>query len=235
MKRIVLSVLVVAACGTVMAQTKKPVAKPAAKPAAALKNLKDSASYAIGVSVANFYKQQGITSVNATVVAKAIDDILSGKKVLLDDAAANACMNTFMRNSQEQKSKPAIEEGKAFMAKNKSKAGVKSTPSGLQYEVITEGTGEMPTAADTVTCNYVGTFLNGKEFDNSYKRGEPATFPLGNVIPGWTEGLQLMHIGSKYKFYVPYTIGYGPNDYGEIPGGSTLVFEVELLGVKKAQ
>ncbi|MEI7736298.1 MAG: FKBP-type peptidyl-prolyl cis-trans isomerase [Ferruginibacter sp.] len=235
MKRIVLSVLVAAACSTAMAQTKKPVAKPAAKPAVTLKNIKDSASYAIGVSVANFYKQQGITSVNATIVAKAIDDILSGKKVLLDDAAANACMNTFMKSSQEQKSKPAIEEGKVFLVKNKSKAGVKITPSGLQYEVIKEGTGDMPSAADTVTCNYMGTFLNGKEFDNSYKRGEAATFPLGNVIPGWTEGLQLMHIGSKYKFYVPYTIGYGPNDYGEIPGGSTLVFEIELLGVKKAQ
>jgi FKBP-type peptidyl-prolyl cis-trans isomerase FklB len=235
MKRIVLFFFLVAGCSTVMSQTKKPVVKPAAKPANVLKNLKDSASYAIGVSVANFYKQQGITSVNATIVAKAIDDILGGKKVLLDDAAANACMNSFMSHSQEQKSKPAIEEGKAFMAKNKNKPGVKTTASGLQYEVITEGTGDQPTAADTVTCNYIGTFLNGKEFDNSYKRGEAATFPLNNVIPGWTEGLQLMHIGSKYKFYVPYTIGYGPNDYNGIPGGSTLTFIVELLGVKKHQ
>lgn len=235
MKRIVLSFFLVAGFSTLMAQTKKPVAKPAASPAAALKNLKDSASYAIGVSVANFYKQQGITSVNAGIVAKAIEDILSGKKALLDDAAANACMNSFMSRTQEKKSKPAIEEGKAFMAKNKTKAGVKTTASGLQYEVITEGTGDQPTASDTVTCNYIGTFLNGNEFDNSYKRGEPATFPLNHVIPGWTEGLQLMHTGSKYKFYVPYTIGYGPNDYGSIPGGSTLLFEVELLGVKKHQ
>jgi len=236
MKYIALSFLFVALFGTMIAQKTKIAVKPAiTNPTNTLKNLKDSASYAIGVSVANFYKQQGVSSINSTMVVKAIEDILSGKKSLLDDASANACMNLYMGRAQQQKSKPAIDEGKAFMEKNKSKSGVKITASGLQYEVISEGTGEKPTAADSVTCNYIGTFLNGKEFDNSYKRGEPATFPLGNVIPGWTEGLQLMHTGAKYKFYVPYNIGYGPSDYNGIPGGSTLVFEVELLQVHKKQ
>ena len=215
---------------------KKPTNKPITKPIPpVLKNLNDSASYAVGVSVANFYKQQGIKKLNATLVSKAINDIMSGKTVLLDDAAANACMNNYMTLIQTEKSKPRMDSGTVFLEQNKTKPGVMTTASGLQYEIITEGTGAKPTAQDSVTCNYMGTLLNGTEFDNSYKRGEPITFNLGGVIKGWTEGLQLMSEGAKYKFYIPYALGYGAHDYGPIPGGSTLIFEVDLIKVIKSQ
>jgi FKBP-type peptidyl-prolyl cis-trans isomerase len=209
--------------------------KTTPKPAAPnpLKTLNDSASYAVGLSVANFYKQQGITKLNTALVSKAITDVFGGKKPLFSDQTANACMNTYMSKMQEQKSKGAIDSGTAFLKKNQSKAGVKTTGTGLQYEVITEGTGPRPLATDSVTCHYRGTLLDGTEFDNSYSRGQPITFYLKGVIPGWTEGLQLMTVGSKYKFYVPYTLGYGAFDYGPIPGGSMLTFEVELLSTKQ--
>ena len=120
-----------------------------------------------------------------------------------------------------------------ILIQNKLKPGVKTTTSGLQYEILRDTLGEKPVATDSVTCNYTGTLVDGTEFDNSYKRGQPITFSLRGVIAGWTEGLQLMSIGSKYKFYVPYQIGYGAFDYGPIPGGSTLIFEIELLAIKK--
>lgn len=233
MKKFVVSAILIASFSAAFAQPKKPVAK--VEPVFTLKTLSDSASYAIGVSVANFYKQQGINKLNTTLVSKGINDILGNKKALLDDAACNNVMNTYMNKMQAEKSKPRIDSGTNFLAKNKTKAGVKTTASGLQYEVITEGTGDKPTAADSVTCHYKGTLLNGTVFDNSYDRGQPITFSLGGVIPGWTEGLQLMSVGSKYKLYVPYTLGYGAFDYGPIPGGSLLIFEVELLNVTKKQ
>lgn len=244
MKKVLFSSILVFAVSAIIAQPtahKKgnPVTKtggPVAKPALpTLKNINDSASYAVGVSVANFYKQQGVTSLNTTLVSLAINDILGNKKPLLDDAAANTCMNNYMTRLQAEKSKSTIEAGEKFLAENKKRPEVKVTASGLQYEVITEGTGEKPTAADSVTCHYRGTFVNGDGFDNSYDRGQPITFALGGVIPGWTEGLQLMSVGSKYKFYIPYTLGYGAFDYMAIPGGSMLIFEVELLDVKKKQ
>ncbi|HKB44813.1 MAG TPA: FKBP-type peptidyl-prolyl cis-trans isomerase, partial [Chitinophagaceae bacterium] len=127
----------------------------------------------------------------------------------------------------------AIDEGNKFLVQNKLRTGVNTTSSGLQYEVITRGTGAKPEATDSVTCDYRGTLLNGTVFDDSYARGQPITFALNGVIRGWTEGLQLMNVGSKYKFYIPYTLGYGAYDYGNIPGGSMLTFEVELLDIKK--
>jgi FKBP-type peptidyl-prolyl cis-trans isomerase len=197
-----------------------------------LKTLEDSASYAIGVSVANFYSQQGLKTINTTMVAKAINDIYSKKKPVMDEATCNSVVMRLMSNMQTEKSKPNIEAGEAFLNKNKSNPAVKTTPSGLQYEVITQGTGPKPSATDTVVAHYKGTLLNGTEFDNSYKRGEPITFPLNHVIAGWTEALQLMPVGSKYKLYIPYQLAYGPNDNGPIPGGSVLIFEVELIGIK---
>lgn len=219
--------------------TPKPAGKtaPAAKvvtPPPVLKTLLDSASYAVGISVANFYKQQGINRINAKLVSKAIEDQIEGKKLLMDETTANAVMNKFMSQMQAEKSKPNIEAGEKFLAQNKLRPEVKTTASGLQYEVLREAEGEKPGATDSVTCHYRGTFLDGKGFDNSYDRGEPITFPLNGVIPGWTEGLQLMTVGSKFKFYIPYKLGYGEFDMMSIPGGSTLVFEVELLGVKRA-
>jgi FKBP-type peptidyl-prolyl cis-trans isomerase FklB len=208
-----------------------PVKKTTTTATSPLKTLSDSASYAIGVSVASFYSQQGVTNLNASLVARAINDVLGKKTVLLNDYQANTVMMQYMGKAQEAKAKPTIEAGEKFLAQNKTKAGVKTTASGLQYEVITEGTGVKPTTADTVTVHYVGTLIDGKEFDNSLKRGEPISFPVTGVIRGWTEALQLMPTGSKYKLYIPHQLAYGPNDNGPIPGGSVLVFEVELLKV----
>ena len=132
-----------------------------------------------------------------------------------------------------EKAKTEIEAGKKFLEQNKLRPGVKTTASGLQYEVITEGTGIKPTTVDTFVVHYRGTLLNGTEFDASYKRNQPLTYPMTQVIPGWTEGLQLMAVGSKYKLYIPYNLGYGVMGQGQIPGGATLVFELELLEVKK--
>jgi FKBP-type peptidyl-prolyl cis-trans isomerase FklB len=219
---------------TASAQVKKtaPAAKTKA-PVKVLKNLNDSASYAIGLSVINFYKQQGITSLNTALVSRAINDALANRKPLLTDEQANSCVMTLMNQKQEAKSKTTIVEGQKFLAQNKNKPGVQTTASGLQYEVITQGTGPKPTVNDSVEVNYVGTLINGNEFDNSYKRGQSITFLVTGVIKGWTEALQLMNAGSKYKLYIPYELAYGTNDVGNgsIPGGSVLVFEVELLRV----
>jgi FKBP-type peptidyl-prolyl cis-trans isomerase FklB len=206
---------------------------PGKTPAGSLKTINDSASYAIGISVANFYKQNGVPKINTILLSKAINDIYGKKKPLLEEALCNNLMNRYMNTLQEEKSKPAMIAGEQFLAKNKLRPEVKTTASGLQYEIIRDTTGPKPVATDSVTAHYRGTLANGTEFDNSYSRGEPITFALRGVIPGWTEGLQLMSIGSKYKFYVPYTLGYGAFDYGPIPGGSALIFEVELLGIKK--
>jgi len=237
MKKIALSVLVIVLVNIAHAQTgnTKPAAKPATKVSGPVcKNLNDSVSYAIGMSVANFYKKSGVKELNATLVSKAINDILGGNQGVLDEQSASMVLNNYFNALSTEKSKGVISAGEKFLAENKSKPGVKTTASGLQYQVLTEGTGAKPTSAtDNVTVNYKGTFLDGTEFDNSYTRGQPATFALNQVIPGWTEGLQLMSTGSKYKFWVPYNLGYGINGRQGIPGGSLLVFEVELLEVKK--
>ena len=217
-----------------VAQAQKTVAK---KPvhtiksetlASGMKNLTDSVSYAIGLQVAKFYSQQGIKSLNASLVAKGIADVYGNKPILLTDAQANDAVMHLMNPNLTKN----IETGEKFLEQNKNKPGVVTTASGLQYEVLTQGTGPKPGAADTVVANYKGTLLDGTEFDNSYKRNEPLTIQVNRVIPGWTEALQLMPVGSKYKLYVPYKLAYGPNDNGPIPGGSMLVFEVELLSIK---
>ncbi|MCU7548229.1 FKBP-type peptidyl-prolyl cis-trans isomerase [Chitinophagaceae bacterium LB-8] len=205
----------------------------ASKPATSttLKNLNDSASYAMGISFANFYVQQGFSNINVALVNKAIDDVIGKKKVLLSNEEANMIMMKYVNQAQEAKAKGNIEAGEKFLAQNKTKPGVKTTESGLQYEVIKEGTGAKPLATDTVTVHYAGTLLNGEEFDNSYKRGEPISLPVNGVIRGWTEALQLMPLGSKYKLYIPYQLGYGTQGAGAIPPGSVLIFEVELLKI----
>lgn len=196
-----------------------------------LKNLTDSASYAIGISVANFYKQQGMKSLNGALISKAINDVYKNQPKLIKDEQLNTVIMKCMDQADAEKAKTNITAGENFLAANKKRSGVKTTPSGLQYEVITEGTGPKPKATDTVKVNYMGTLIDGTEFDNSYKRGQPIEFPLDRVIPGWTEGVQLMSVGSKYKFYIPYQLGYGTHGNQAIPGGSTLVFTVELLGI----
>jgi len=207
----------------------KPVtAKKPTPSTAVLKTHNDSLSYAIGLSVANFYRQQGV-KLNTTIVTRACNDVLEKKKPLLSDDQANL---VFMCHSNPQIC-TNVKDGEKFLVQNKKNPNLKVTPSGLQYEVLTQGAGPRPVPTDTVVVNYKGTLTNGTEFDNSYKRGEPASFALNRVIVGWTEALQLMPKGSKYKLYVPYQLGYGLNDMQAIPGGSVLVFEVELLDIKK--
>ena len=229
MKKIIVAAFVLFSI-SVQAQKAKPKSTKTAS-AKPLANLIDSASYALGLSVANFYKQQGIKNLNTSLIAKAISDVQLNKKILLSEEQANECIMFFVNPNLKQ----TIEEGKKFLAQNKTKAGVKSTPSGLQYEVLKDAQGAKPKIVDTVVVNYVGTLTNGTEFDNSYKRGQPIEFPLNGVIKGWTEALQLMPVGSKYKLYIPYNLGYGLNGSGPIPGGAPLIFEVELLNIKPAK
>jgi len=231
MKKILVAGTVLLAVGAQAQKTapaKPSAAKPvAAKPAQAVKPLKnsvDTVSYAIGTMVANFYKQQGIAKLNSAMVSKAINDVYGNGKVLLNENQANMALMRYMNPALSKN----IEEGENFLAANKKKTGVKTTPSGLQYEVIREGTGARPAATDTVTVNYAGTLVNGTPFD----KNDGISFPLNGVIPGWTEGLQLMTTGSKYKLYIPYQLAYGLNDQGPIPGGSVLVFEVDLVSIK---
>jgi FKBP-type peptidyl-prolyl cis-trans isomerase len=198
-----------------------------------LKTLEDSANYALGLSVVNFFsKQQGIQKINTDLLSMAINDALAGKKLLLDDNQVNMVLTTYLQQVQVAKAKPNIAACQNFLAQNKSKPGVTTTASGLQYEVITLGTGPKPTLTDTVIVHYKGTLLNGNPVDDSYSRGQPIEFALTGVIRGWTEVLQLMPAGSKYKVYIPYDLGYGSSDYNHIPGGSLLIFDIELLQVK---
>lgn len=236
MKKLILCVSVLVLATVAIAQpvkTTKPKTPPvAAKPV--LKNSFDSASYAMGMSFANFFKQQGVNKVNSTLVLKAINDLMGNKKPLIDDNTANMVINNYLTQMQLQKSKAIIDSGVAFLKRNKTKPGVKTTASGLQYEVIKEGDGIKPAAVDTFVAHYRGTLLDGFEFDASYNRGQPLTLGVSQVIRGWTEGLQLMSVGSKYKFWIPYELAYGAMGQGQIPGGAMLIFEVELLDVKKA-
>jgi FKBP-type peptidyl-prolyl cis-trans isomerase len=227
--------------------TKKPAASTPARAATpatkttpskaattvALANSTDSVSYALGISLAAYYKSQGVTQLNTALLSRAVADFLQGKPTLLDNGASSTILNNYMTRLQSEKSKFNKQECESFLSQNKKRPEVTTTESGLQYEVLVQGGGEQPTAQDTVTCHYRGTFLDGKGFDNSYDRGQPISFPLSGVIRGWTEGLQLMKTGSKYRFYIPYTLGYGENDYMSIPGGSLLIFEVELIEVKR--
>lgn len=199
-----------------------------------LKTVEDSVGYAIGISIGNSMKAQYMTKVNTALLLKGINDILSGKPVVMDDNAVVNCLNSYGEKMQEDNN-PVVKAGRVFLDKNKLRPEVKTTPSGLQYEVIREGTGVKPRPIDTFVCHYRGTLLDSTEFDASYKRNEPLVMAVNQVIMGWREGLLLMGVGSKYKFYIPYTIGYGLRGYPpDIPGGSMLIFEVELLDVRKA-
>lgn len=232
MKKTTLFLLSLTTAAVTMAQPGKPVVKPAAP---LLKNITDSASYAIGLSVASFYKQQGIKNIKSNLVTQAINDVMGGKKPIFDETVANTVMNQYMMRIQQDKAKAQIDSGNAFLAKNKLRPGVKTTASGLQYEVLVEGTGIKPSLVDTFVCNYKGYLVNGTVFDATANRGVPLVMALTDVINGWKEGLQLMAVGSKFNLYIPAELGYGPYDNGPIPGGSLLIFEMELLDVKKKQ
>lgn len=201
---------------------------------AKLSSLADSAGYAMGVNIGNTLKMNGMTDLNRDLMKTAIRQVLNGDSLALQPQACVPILNSYMTQKQEGKVEEQMKEGAAFLEKNGKRPEVKTTASGLQYEVLKEGNGPKPTTSDIFVAHYQGTLLDGTEFDGSLKRGQPLEMPVNQVVPGWIEGLQLMPKGSKYKFYVPYELGYGRqgNPPG-IPGGATLIFEIELLDIKK--
>ena len=227
--RLMLTALFVLAFGSAAAQDKP-----------SLKDQKEKISYIIGMDIGANFKKQSI-EIDPDILAKGIKDGLSGAKPLLSETETREIMTAFekeMRARRETAQKTAGEknkkEGEAFLAANKVKEGVKTLPSGLQYKVIKQGTGKKPAAADTVTTHYKGTLIDGTEFDSSYKRGNPASFQVSGVIPGWTEALQLMEEGAKWQLFVPSNLAYAERGAGQIIGPhATLIFEVELISIQE--
>lgn len=192
----------------------------------------DKVSYALGMSIGRQLQQMNAAEVNVDDFAQAIKDVFASKTSLTDGEAQQAVQDFFQRKAEEQAG-AAKAEGEAFLAENAKKEGVVSLPSGLQYQVLREGDGRKPAATDQVECHYEGTLINGQVFDSSYQRGQTATFGLNQVIAGWTEGLQLMQEGAKYRFFIPYHLAYGERGAGQsIPPFATLIFDVELVKVK---
>ena len=224
------------------AQKTKVVAKPAAKPAvakAAFKNLIDSFSYAAGYNVANNMKAQKISRINPVIMQQAIDDVYKGKQPMLTVEQMNVCMQKQIDDFSKASSAAEIAKGVAFLDANKKRKEVTTLPSGLQYEVLVSAPDSAvvkPRTIDTVVVNYVGTFIDGREFENSIKRGQPATFQVTGVIRGWMEILQLMRVGDKWKVYIPTELAYylNPRDPNQIPPGAALIFEMTLEGIKPA-
>jgi FKBP-type peptidyl-prolyl cis-trans isomerase len=222
---------------------------PAAKPRAAtpgtqaplaLKTSKDKFSYALGMNLgANLHRQA--VDVDPAILQRGFKDGLAGGKTLLTEDEARAALlevQTEIRKKLQEKMQAEGDANKkagdAFLAENKTKEGVVTLPDGLQYKILKEGSGAKPTATDSVVCNYRGTLINGTEFDSSYKRGQPATFPVGGVIKGWTEALQLMPVGSKWQLFIPSALAYGERaPGGEIGPNSTLIFDIELLSIEQ--
>lgn len=190
-------------------------------------------SYALGLVIGHNLKGSGISAIDASEFAAAVKDVLENAQTRIDSRKAQQIVNERLTAMQEEAGRAARETGEAFLADNAKKEGVVTTESGLQYMVLTEGSGKHPVATDRVKCHYEGRLIDGTVFDSSYRRGEPATFPLNGVIAGWTEGLQLMGEGAKFRFFIPYNLAYGARGAGEsIPPYAALVFDVELIEVQ---
>lgn len=200
----------------------------------------DKLSYALGIGIGSQLAGMGAKELNIDDFAQAIKDVISGSKLKVDNAEAQTLVQNFFQEQEAKQQAAAAEAGKvakaageAFLAENGKKDGVVTLPSGLQYQVLKEGDGKKPSATDQVVCHYEGTLIDGTVFDSSYQRNQPATFGLNQVIPGWTEGVQLMQEGAKYRFFIPYKLAYGERGAGaQIPPFATLVFDVELIEVK---
>jgi FKBP-type peptidyl-prolyl cis-trans isomerase FklB len=240
------------ASGPTSGQGAAPAKKPAttvkkapvrSATALTLKTQKEKASYALGMRIGADLRKQGAgDAVDPAIAARGFKDSLAGTKALLtedEERAALAQLQSQVRDKAQAKAQvegaAARKEGGQFLEANKGKEGVVTLPSGLQYKILTAGAGPKPTPTDTVTCNYRGTLLNGTEFDSSYKRGHPESFPVGAVIKGWTEALQLMPVGSKWQLFIPADLAYGDRGAGDIGPGQTLIFEVELLSIGEAK
>ncbi len=193
----------------------------------------DKLSYSLGLGIGRQLAQMGAKDINVDDFAQSIKDALAGKTPAVSDQEAQQIVNKFFDEQAQRQAAAAKAEGENFLAENAKKEGVVTLPSGLQYQVLREGNGKKPTATDVVECDYEGTLINGQVFDSSYRRGERATFGLNQVIAGWTEGLQLMQEGAKYRFFIPYNLAYGERGAGQaIPPYAALIFDVELHKVK---
>ena len=200
----------------------------------------DKLSYALGIGIGSQLAGMGAKELNIDDFAQAIKDVISGSELKVDNAEAQTLVQNFFQEQEAKQQAAAVEAGKAakaageaFLAENGKKDGVVTLPSGLQYQVLKEGNGKKPSATDQVVCHYEGTLIDGTVFDSSYQRNQPATFGLNQVIAGWTEGVQLMQEGAKYRFFIPYNLAYGERGAGaQIPPFAALVFDVELIEVK---
>jgi FKBP-type peptidyl-prolyl cis-trans isomerase FklB len=218
MKKNILSLLLVVGFTTINAQN--------------LKTKMEKVSYSLGVSVAKNVKDQGFESIDANAVAKAFKDVFEGNDLEISEEDANALLQEYFQGINNKAQSANIEAGKEFLAENAKRDVVTTTASGLQYEVLTEGTGVMPKETDKVTVHYHGTLTDGTVFDSSVERGQPATFPVNGVIAGWVEALQLMKTGSKYKLFIPSDLAYGERGAGGAIGpNATLIFDVELISI----
>ncbi len=192
----------------------------------------EKTSYAIGMNIGANLLQSGAKNIDSEALARGLADVLNGKKTEIEPREAGSILNKYFAELEEAKSQEAIADGAAFLAANGQRSEVTTLPSGLQYEVIKMGDGQKPKATDTVRCHYKGTLIDGTEFDSSIRRGQPADFPVNGVIAGWVEALQLMPVGSKWKLFIPYNLGYGAQGAGQsIPPYAALIFEVELLDI----
>ena len=198
-----------------------------------MKTKLDKVSYCFGVNIAQNLEQQKMTEINAELLAKGLDDYLKDKNLEIPEEEIQTILQDYFTKLQQKQFENNIVEGKEFLEENGKREGVVTLSSGLQYEVLKDGNGEMPKATDTVTTHYHGTLINGTVFDSSVNRGEPATFPVNGVIKGWVEALQLMKVGAKWRVYVPENLAYGANPHpgGPIEPYSTLIFDIELISV----
>lgn len=192
----------------------------------------DKLSYALGMVIGHNLKGMGVNHIDEADFGQAVGNVLSGKETALTDSEAQQIVTAYLQAQEAEKGKAAREAGEKYLAENARKEGVVVLPSGLQYTVLTEGSGRKPSATDRVKCHYEGRLTDGTVFDSSYRRGEPAVFPLNGVIAGWTEGVQLMGEGAKFRFFIPYNLAYGERGAGgSIPPYAALVFDVELIEV----
>jgi FKBP-type peptidyl-prolyl cis-trans isomerase FklB len=213
----------------------KVTGAPQAATIPSLKNSTDSFSYALGMNIAHNLDKQGIDKISYPAMQKAMEDVFKNRPTTLTDQQASMTIQEKIQKYMTDKLTAVKAKNQAFLDANGKRAGVITLPDGLQYEVLrkSDSASKSPTAEDTVVANYAGTLIDGTEFDNSYKRGEPLTIPVGGVIKGWTEILQLMHVGDKFKVFIPSDLGYGDRGAGgQIPGGSALIFDMELLAIK---
>lgn len=230
---------------TALAQNKPTTTKPSPKPASttapkpapasqAMSSTLDSVSYAIGVNIGQSFKGQNLNELNLALFQKALEDVLKGRPTTMDYNQSMAVIQKYFQGLQAKKYEAVKTAGQKFLADNKSKPGIVSLPSGMQYQILKAGEGAKPLATDKVKVHYHGTTIDGQVFDSSVDRGEPISFVLNGLIPGWIEALQLMPIGSKWKLFIPYNLAYGEAGSGaKIPPFSTLIFDVELLDIEK--